>query len=208
MEPENLEILFNDEKLINFFREIQEKNRKDLISIKEIKNPLWRCFLSNDGSMTKMLSELYEGQIKLDLICSEKILLNKESGKYGHLLVHLLNHLFFKSNFKSQEVILRKIGFKNSDGKLIMIGLSVWDGEIYEKIYTQADDLNKPLGLIIREKQIEYYKEIENKFIYNDSLDTIFIFRSSIYKMNNTMAFIILEIFETGDLTNFFGQFN
>jgi len=60
---------------------------KILISLRsenenEIKNKLWKLFLRNDGSMTKMLQILYDNKLKLDLIsnnlCRSEIASNSE----------------------------------------------------------------------------------------------------------------------------------
>ena len=140
MEPKTLNYLLNDKEMISLLYSFTKNGPFKKFAFNHLKNKLWRCFLSNDGSMTKMLSELYDGNIHLELLISEKINFNEKIESIEYNYANLINEIFFKRNFDCDQLLIRKICFKNFE-ELLMICISIWDSESYERIYSQPLDL-------------------------------------------------------------------
>jgi chorismate-pyruvate lyase len=193
--------LEDDNNLIDV---LSNKVNSQYLKLNELKNKLWKCFLSNDGSMTKMLNELFDNKIKLNLnyhYIFDKLTKNNEIQNEVSYLN--LFESITESNLDCSKYIIRKMNFKVDD-RVVMIGISIWDSGAYESIY-KTEVHNKAIGIILKENEVEYFKTINNLLLKNDN--QIFIFRFSIYKINKKIAFILLEVFESETFKNLFGSF-
>ena len=205
---------------------------KCLESLKEsgsFKNKLWNMFLYGDGSMTKNLKFLFPN-LKLEIV-SKNMINNRNNDEKNFkeisgenilksdeefISIEVLKKLKELMNFEilSENIIERKIIFyteenflredSKSEKSLKMVGLSFWDEEFYRKLYPNSEDENKPIGLIMIEKEIEFFKSIKN-FIYETPENKI-IFRISTFKINKQTAFVLIEIFVDKALLENFGE--
>jgi chorismate-pyruvate lyase len=193
----SLNNLNDDEFLVNFF---MNNNSLEKFKIENLNNKLWKCFMTNDGSITKMLTMLLDNKLKLDLKYHKSFV--KEDKEFQDLsidnkILNLIEKLC-SNHIKASNLINRKINFKNEKGITIMIGISIWNEDEYERIYDK-DEYSKPIGLIIREKEIEFYHKITTNILpkVEDNVEIGFILlRSSYYKMKGEVKFILLEIFD------------
>lgn len=201
--------LNEDENLIKFF---MKKNLLENFKIENLNNKLWKCFITNDGSITKMLTTLFDNKIKLDLKYHKSFL--KEVKEFEDLsldnkILYIIEKLCC-NHLKAVNLIIRKINFLDENANKIMIGISIWDKTEYEKIY-ETEDYSKPIGLIIREKEIEIYHKITTNIIPIDECNSengYILIRSSYYKMNSEVKFILLEIFDSDIFIKYFGKLN
>lgn len=196
------ENLLKEEEYINL------KNNYIINKLDAIKNKLWKCFLENEGSMTKTLKYLFENDLKMEFLGENEI-------TYDDKLRYLENimkcKLFENSNDKSEvnKFIERKILFKNlQNNKTILHGISYWNKEDYNKIYSE-NNKDKPLGLLIREKEIEYSIKLNNYIVKlpDDEKNTTQVYRISSYKNKGKIQFILIEIIYCKEIEVFFNKF-
>jgi len=186
-------------------------------SFKRIFNMI-KLLIKNDGSMTNFLNIISENlnkQLKMDLIENKiynsvnSIIFDKntENIKFEKFFENLQNK--FNFNIRSNLIIKRVIEFYHEDRenidkiekKNIMYGISFWDEEKYKSLYENDEERKKPLGLILREKKIEFFKDIEN--FYSEICENeerkvkdVIIIRVSKYYKEKNLFFFLFEIFE------------
>jgi hypothetical protein len=192
-----------EENILKYLKYLNYSNKNDsnmkIIPMSQIKNKLWHCFLNNEGSMTKMMNCLFgEEELKFQLGYNKLLVEDSICQEIVTCLENLLN-----CKIESKEIIARKITFSIQDG-IKMVALSFWNNDFYNNLYKNPEDENKPLGLLILEKEIEYYRYIEN-YIFNIKEGKI-IFRLSKYKSNKTISFLLIEIFNSDNFIEFFGE--
>jgi len=131
--------------------------------------------LYNDGSMTnflKILIEKNKKSLKLNLIQSEKFDKNETKDKIfeNNFLFGILQEKY-NLEIKSNKIIKRVIEFftenneKENEKNVLMFGISFWNEEKYNSLYSSENEKKIPLGVILREKKIEFYKETKNECI-------------------------------------------
>lgn len=182
----------NNQDLLYLLNKIKNKEVKE--GIGHLSNKLWKCFLGNDGSMTKMLRNIYENSLKMVLISSEV----RTKDNVIEMIEDILGIQFLN---KTDSYVERVITF-NKDDKVIMNGISFWVHEDYKRIY---DDESKPIGLVMEDKEIELFKKIRN-FIYEDKDRTVII-RLSVYKIGGRYSFVLFELFNPLDLESVINKF-
>lgn len=195
-----LNYLNNDTNLINMLSVFFDNPNKFDFSL--IKSKLWKSFLTNDGSVTKILTILFDNKLTLNLIYNENIFDKKESDfcKLKEFIEKLA-----KTKIESGNFIMRKINFLNNND-IKMIGISIWDEDAYNDIYNKESEYSKPMGLIFREKEIEYYRTIENYIVENET--NFILLRLSNYKIKGKTSLLLMEIFNSETYDEIFGKFN
>jgi hypothetical protein len=220
----NTDYFIENDKIINYLKFIVENanpnldnkinnihpkttEQLSLINVNSIQNKLWKCLFFNDGSITKLLQNLFEendwGGLKMKFISSKSfeyddIIKNNQTFYY-------LNLLSKENKITAETIIERKIIFENSRN-LLMEGVSYWDSNFYSKLYSDINDEKLPIGLICIKKQVEFFKTITNYIVKNFENDMIYIFRISSYKNENKVVFILLEIFYVLHFEGIFGK--
>lgn len=85
-----------------------------------------------------------------------------------------------------------------------MYGISFWDEDKYNTLYEFEEEKNKQIGTILREKKIEFFKEIDNYFMrcefFNNDNEEIFFFRFTKFYRNQELFFFLIEIFSFDSL--------
>jgi hypothetical protein len=213
----NLKLLRNyDEiELENYFylRENQEYKKYDKNTIKIID-----LMLNNDGSMTNFLKVLVEKntdsinkKMNMNLIQCESFnqIENKEVFESNNYLYKIMmeNFLF---ELSSKIIIKRVIEFyieeKGNEKNIIMYGISFWNEDKYNSLYSSDKEKNIPLGLILRQKKIEFYRETNNYCIElnleNENYRDLLILRISKYYNNQQLYFFLIETFQIKKLFN------
>ena len=226
-----------NESILNFSSLINNKNilscllrmkkyQNNSNSLEGIKNKFWNLFLHNDGSMTKNMKFIFP-EMKLKLITNRQIetsntsnlefnTSDSEDTRISQEILFNLNNFVEFPQITSDKIVERKILFYTDnhndhteiDGLDIkMIGLSFWNEEFHKQLYTDKSDENKPIGLIMIEKEIEFFKTIKS-FIFNFENENQFIFRITIFKVHKKTAFVLIEIFDYQKLKDILGKFN
>jgi chorismate-pyruvate lyase len=153
-----------------------------------LQNKLWKLFISNDGLMTISMKNLFEDKLTMKLLKSSIV----EQNELVKELEDIVGNMF-----KSKNIVERLVEF-SADGINIMYGLSFWNDGIYDSIMQK--DIDKPIGLIMKEQEIEYYRNIKY-YITKDNQPI----RISAYKIQRQLALILVEMFETKPMECFFG---
>lgn len=219
----NLSSLINNKTILSCLL-LMKKYHKDSNSLEGLKCKFWNMFLHSDGSMTKNMKFIFpELKLKLitnrhiDSIYTSNLEFNSKECEDTKISQEILFNLKIFVEFPqitSEKIVERKIIFYTDnhddpteiDGQDIkMIGLSFWNEEFYKQLYNDKSDENKPIGLIMIEKEIEYFKTIKS-FIYNYENENKFIFRITIFKVHKKTAFVLLEIFDYIKLKETFGE--
>jgi hypothetical protein len=224
-----------NESILNFSSLINNKNilscllrmkkyQNNSNSLEGIKNKFWNLFLHSDGSMTKNMKFIFP-ELKFKLITNRQIetsntsnlefnTSDSEDSRISQEILFNLNKFVEFSHITSDKIVERKILFYTDnhndhteiDGLDIkMIGLSFWNEEFYQQLYTDKCDENKPIGLIMIEKEIEFFKTIKS-FIFNFENENLFIFRITIFKVHKKTAFVLIEIFDYQKLKEILGE--
>jgi len=170
--------------------------------------------LYNDGSMTnflKILIEKNKKSLKLNLIQSEKFDKNETKDKIfeNNFLFGILQEKY-NLEIKSNKIIKRVIEFftenneKENEKNVLMFGISFWNEEKYNSLYSSENEKKIPLGVILREKKIEFYKETKNECIEinseNKEEKDLLILRLSKYYKENELYFFLIETFQVKKL--------
>jgi hypothetical protein len=198
--------------VMSFLRLLQYRNSTDdqaqnevfWININKLTNKVWKWFLLNDGSMTKIMKILLAENYKFKLINYGRV-----EEEYKDQIICLIqnNCSFFQQNDGLDgNIIKRQIKFFNGES-LIMNAISYWDEDIYSKIYSNEEEQDKPLGSILIEKKVEYYKITENFLLQFKDYSEVIVFRVSKYTIFRKEAFILFEIFHPSCLETELGSF-
>jgi chorismate-pyruvate lyase len=190
---ENINLIFKDLNKNEIIEEIKENK---LTANPIITNKLWRMFIKNDGLMTVCLESLFEEKLKMVLHKNSIIEINN----FIKDLEFITNNKFTECN----NFVERLIEFK-CDEESLLFGLSYWNENIYNEI--MKNNIDKPIGLVMKEKEIEFYRTIQY-YIYTNKTGVKFITRISSYKIKKQLAFILLEIITSLPFEKLFGQFD
>lgn len=171
--------------------------------------------LYNDGSMTNFLKILIEKNktetLKMNLIQSEIFNQdeNKENELSNNFLISLLKEKF-EFEIKSNMIIKRVIEFfteneeKENRKNTIMYGISFWNQEKYNSLYSTESEKKIPLGVILREKKIEFFKETNNVCIElnpeNENKKDLLILRITKFYKEKELYFFLIETFQIKNL--------
>ncbi len=196
---------------INEFSNIKEDSIKKGFHIIKI-------LLNNDGSMTNFLKMLIENNnnnanskkrfLKMDILENKNFditNISNENYQFKSFFEQLQNSFEFKIN--SSKIIKRIIEFHfeeydNKNRNNIMFGISFWDEEKFNRLYEKEEEKEKPIGVILKEKKIEFYKEIKNYFWEvnevneNRNLKDVILIRISKFFKDNNIFFFLIETFE------------
>lgn len=194
---------FNKLNLNITFSENDQKDYKKALN-------LLKLLLNNDGSMTNFLKIIIENKksensskLQMDLI--ENKIYDLENSLPFKNFIHNIQakYGFIFNDSESNKVIKRIIEFyyeENKAKKHVMYGISFWVEDKYNSLYETEEEKKKPIGVILKEKKVEFFKEIENFYWReNDSkgsLDGITFIRISKFFRANKLFFFLIETFD------------
>ena len=188
-----MEIIEKENPSLMFFPEICQKlstilNNSDYFTIdNKLIKPLWKAFLFNDGSMTVFLNNLLNNNLQFQLISSEI-----------HSITTLpeLDLIYKLTGLSIDGKMVKRIINFHTDNQIIMEAISYWNADIYKEVF--GDNLNAPIGKVMIEKNIEYFRRIKTIYRFEDKF-----IRFSYYVIRGKQAFLLLEILYEGVLNNF-----
>jgi hypothetical protein len=186
----SLENMSKDNQII---LNLVKKNKSNFFDSNCITNKIWNCFIYGDGTMTKNLKFLFNN---LKLIVLSKYTITDQDKE-------LVSHFIDEEEFIQDTLLVRKISF-NSGEEVKMIGLSYWNPDAYKKLFSNEEEESKPIGLLIIQKEMEYFKSIRNIIIQENEIK--FIIRICKYKHSGILAFLLVEIFSEKDFVDIFGK--
>ncbi len=188
-----MDIIDKENLSFMFFPQIYKKlsfilNKSDDFTVdKKFIKPLWKAFLFNDGSMTVFLSNLLNNNLQFNLISSEI---------YSITTLPELDIIYKLTGLSVEGNLVKRIMNFQTNNQIIMEGISYWNADIYKEVF--GDDLNAPIGKVMIEKNIEYFRRIKTIYRFEDKF-----IRFSYYVIRGKQAFLLLEILYEGVLNNF-----
>jgi hypothetical protein len=183
-------MLYNDGSMTNFLKILVEKNTESIKQKIKMKMNLIQCELFDN----KENKEEFESKNYLFNLIKDKFIFDLNS----NIIIKRVIEFYIEDEDEDKD----KINEKDLDKNVIMYGISFWNEEKYNLLYSSDNEKNIAIGIILRQKKIEFYKETYNYCIelnseknFGDQRDLL-ILRISKYYNNKELYFFLIETFQ------------